>query len=100
MNTIKKLSAMPYAQAHIEITEEGHIALFSYLTLVATIDKNGWLQVYGLHSQTTRRHISAFVAEYTPDCDYNIAKFIYQNDMVLNIHTGEVVELDGESDPN
>ena len=99
MNTIKKLSKMPYAQAHIEITEDGHIALFSYLTLVATIDNNGWLQVYDLHSQTTRRHISAFMAEYTP-CNYGIAKFIYQNDMVINIHTGEVVELNEESDPN
>ena len=99
MNTIKKLSAMPYAQAHVEITEDGHIALFSYVTLVATIDKDGWLQVYGLHSQTTRRHISAFMKEYTP-CDYNVAKFIYQNDMIINIHTGEVIELNEESDPN
>lgn len=99
MNTIKKLSAMPYAQAHVEITEDRHIALFSYVTLVATIDKNGWLQVYGLHSQTTRRHISAFMKEYTP-CDYSTAKFIYQKNMVINIHTGEVVELNEENDPN
>lgn len=100
MNTIKKLSAMPYAQAHIEITEDGHIALFSYVTLVATIDNNGWLRVYGLYSPTTRRHISAFVREYTPDCDYSIAKHIYQNDLIINIHTGEVIELNDESDPS
>ena len=41
--TIKKLTRMPYAQAHVEIYD-GTISLFSYVTLVADIDKDGWLK--------------------------------------------------------
>ena len=62
--TIKKLTAMPYAQAHIEIDNDRNTHLFSYVTLVATITNDGWLTVYGLHSMTTRKHISAFMKEY------------------------------------
>ncbi len=91
MFTIKVLKAMPYAQAHIRICEDGTIHLFSYETLVAEIDADGWLRVYGLYSATTRKHISAFMREYTP-CDYYTAKHIYETDMVINIHTGEVLE--------
>ena len=89
--TIKKLSAMPYAQAHVEIHENGNIALFSYVTLVATIDNEGWLTVYGLYSPTTRKHIGAFVKEYTNGVlNYQNAKAAYNGNYRLNINTGEV----------
>lgn len=91
--TIKKLTAMPYAQAHIEITDEGEILLFSYVTLVAAIDADGWFECYGLYSATTRKHISAFAKEYTP-FDYATAKMMYNDNMKINIHTGEVVDRD------
>lgn len=90
---IRVLSAMPYAQAHIRIGDDGSIYLFSYTTLVAEINPDGWLYVYGLHSQTTRRHIGAFVREYA-NCDYSLAKLIYEDGMVYNIHTGEVVDYE------
>ena len=90
---IRVLSAMPYAQAHVRIGEDGAIYLISYTTLVAEIDSEGWLRVYGLYSQTTRRHISAFVREYA-NCDYSLAKTIYEDDMVYNIDTGEVVDYE------
>ena len=80
--TIKKLTAMSYAQAHIEIDEKGNVYLFSYVTCVASIDSDGWLTIYGLHSQTTRRHIGCFVRES-----------IYNDGYKLNIHTGEIVEI-------
>ena len=89
--TIKKLTRMPYAQAHVEIHENA-INLFSYVTLVAAIDKDGWLTVYGLHSQTTRKHIGAFCKEYA-NCDYQTAKQIYNDGCKFNIHTGEIVEI-------
>ena len=88
---IKVLSAMPYAQAHVRIGDDGSVYLISYTTLVAEIDPEGWLRVYGLYSQTTRRHISAFVREYA-GCEYSLAKLIYEDDMVYNIHTGEVLD--------
>ena len=87
---IKVLSAMPYAQAHIRIDDSGNICLFSCTTCVATIDSDGWLRVYGLFSPTTRRHISAFMREYTP-CDYYTAKLLFTDGMVMNINTGEVL---------
>ncbi len=92
MTTIKKLEKMPYAQAHVEIDDEGNVCLFSYITLVAAI-KNEWLEIYGLYSMTTRKHISAFVREYT--ClDYSTAKEMYENNCRISILTGEVEEME------
>ena len=84
---IAKLSAMPYAQAHIEMLD-GNIYLFSYTTLVAGIE-NGWLFVNGLYSMTTRKHISAFLREYTV-FNYATAKQLYNDNMIINVETGEV----------
>ena len=91
--TIKKLAKMPYAQAHIEIDSENNISLWSYRTLVATINNEGWLTVYGLYSNTTRRHISAFMAEYT-DFDYYMAKKAYEGGYTINLETGEIILYD------
>lgn len=87
---IRKLSAMPYAQAHVEITPDGTTTLVSYTTDIITIRPNGWATVSGLYSMTTRKHISAFAKEYT---SFNYATFrdIYEKSLALNIHTGEVV---------
>lgn len=92
MTTIKKLTALPYAHAHVEISEDGTITLFSYVTRVAEIDSDGFLTVYGLYSMTTRKHISAFVREYTP-FDYQGAKACYEDNYKINIYTGEVISL-------
>lgn len=92
MNTIKKLSAMPYAQAHIEIESDGTIHLFSYVTRVAMIDADGWLTIFGLYSQTTKRHIGCFMAEYV-NGSYHLAKALYLENLQYNIHTGEVVNI-------
>jgi hypothetical protein len=94
MTTIKKLTKMPYAQAHIEIDEEGNITLFSYVTRVATLTNDKWLTIYGLYSMTTRRHISAFCSEYCDMVDYYMAKAAYEGGYKLNIETGEIIELD------
>ena len=88
---IKKLTAMPYAQAHVEIDGEGNIHLFSYVTRVATIDSNGWLTIEGLYSMTTRKHIGAFCREYA-NCDFHTTKTIHQDNYKMNIHTGEVID--------
>lgn len=94
-NTIKKLTAMPYAQAHIEITEDGTATLFSYVTRVAEISSDGWLTVYDLYSTITRKHIGAFVKEYSKGViNYQNAKTCYNNNHKLNIFTGEVLEYD------
>ena len=89
--TIKKLSAMPYAQAHVEINDNGDICLFSYVTLVAWIDRDGWCGCTGTYSQTTRKHISAFAKEYAAPLDYYSFKQAHAGGYVVNHHTGEVL---------
>ncbi len=88
--TIKKLSAMPYAQAFVEITDDGTACLFSYNTLVASISPDGWCCCYTLYSQTTRKHISAFADEYTSCLNYSDFKKAYSEEYIINHHTGEI----------
>lgn len=96
--TIKKLSRMPYAQAHVEIDDEGNTYLFSYVTMVVEITADGWLTCTGTYSQTTRRHIGAFMREYVewPNGergDYFTAKNAYLGNYRYNVNTGEVEDL-------
>jgi hypothetical protein len=65
----------------------------SYATIVATIDRDGWLTIHGLYSMTTRKHIGAFMREFV-GMEYQTAKQIYNDGYQLNIHTGEVTPLD------
>jgi len=88
--TIHKLERMPYAQAHVAIDENSNIFLISYTTEVISITAEGWLVCYGTYSQTTRKHIGAFMKEYTP-FDYFTAKDAYNKGYAVNINTGEIV---------
>ena len=90
ITTTTTLSVMPYAQAKVRKMDDGSIVLRSYYTDVASIDKNGWLTIYGLYSATTRKHIGAFVREYA-NISYQTAKRIYEDDYSYNIYTGEIV---------
>ena len=85
---VMKLSKMPYAQAHIELIE-GNVYFFSYNTLAAAI-VDGWLSVFCLCSQTTRKHVGAFVREWA-GTEYSTAKTIHKDKLSYNIETGEVV---------
>jgi len=84
------LTAMPYAQATV-YRNPNRITLVSYKTTVAEII-GGVLQVYGLYSMTTRKHISAFVREYA-NTDYAIAKDCYTKNIGYDIVTRQWVEL-------
>lgn len=86
----RKLKYMPYAQAYVNIDCYGAITLVSYTTEVINIDPHGWLTCSGTYSQTTRKHISAFIREYAPNCTYYNAKAAYENNFAFNIYTGEV----------
>lgn len=92
--TTTNLKTMPYAQAHVILADNGVKALVSYVTEVATIDNMGWLHINGLYSMTTRKHIKAFVKEYVPfDMDFETIKRLANEDIVMNIYTGEVKEI-------
>jgi hypothetical protein len=89
---------MPYAQAHVEIDDEGNTYLFSYVTMVVEITADGWLTCTGTYSQTTRRHIGAFMREYVewPNGergDYYTAKNAYLGNYRYNVNTGEIEDL-------
>lgn len=88
----KKLKYMPYTQAHVITDCHGAITLVSYRTEVITIDPLGWLTCTGTYSQTTRKHISAFMKEYTT-LTYQTAKDAFQNNYTINIYTGEIQPL-------
>ena len=91
---LNKLIALPYAQAHVEIDDDHNKTLFSYVTRVAELTDDGWLTVYGLHSMTTRKHISAFMKEYGGGVlQYDSAKAAYEGNYRINIYTGEIEEL-------
>ena len=96
---IKKLNAMPYAQAHIEIIDDTQY-LFSYTTLVATVrkDEDGYrlIRCYGLYSATTRKHISAFAKEN--GLTYQDFKAVCGKPYEFGVDTGEVV-FDEDADP-
>lgn len=93
VNVDKRLSNMPYAQAGVIFGENGEVSLISYSTLVCTIDADGWLTCTGTYSQTTRKHIGAFMREYGHGLSYYDAKYCYEKDKALNIYTGEVKKL-------
>jgi polar amino acid transport system ATP-binding protein len=58
---------MPYAQAKILRFEDGTVQLMSYATVVATVDRDGWLEIHGLYSMTTRKPIGAFMTKEEAD---------------------------------
>lgn len=85
---IRPLNKMPYAQASVIIYDNGDRKLRSYYTDVIYIE-DGWLEVTGLYSATTRRHISAFMDEL--GLTYQQAKACYEGRYRMNIHTGEIL---------
>ncbi len=101
----KLLKLMPHGQGYVEEYPDGRKELISYQTKVAEISADGWLTIYGLHSATTKRHITAFMdenifhlstkAEQSRACtgSYQTMKALYEGNMKMDIHTGEVVDL-------
>lgn len=87
------LASMPYAQAEV-FCHKGNHTLVSYETAAASITKEGLLIVSCLCSQTTRRHVKAFLHDLTFDkVGYQTAKAIHKSHEALNLHTGEVVPI-------
>lgn len=89
--TKRPLKFMPYAQATVIISGKSDIILRSYKTDVIIIS-DGWMSCTGTYSQTTRRHISAFMKEYYLG-DYFLVKFLCQEKVKINIHTGEILPI-------
>lgn len=87
--TKRPLKNMPYAQATVIISGNNDITLRSYATDVIIIS-GGWMTCTGTYSQTTRKHISAFMREFGFG-DYFLAKRLFTENLKMNIYTGEVI---------
>lgn len=86
---IKSLKNHSYAQAKVVIDNNG-ISLISYTTLVVNIDNEGFLTCTGLYSRTTIKHIGWFMQEYGQGLNYYDVKRAYNDDVGINIYTGEI----------
>ena len=86
----RPLSRMPYATAGVNVECDG-VSLWSYTTCAAEIHENA-LTVSCLCSNTTRRHVSAFLREYAPRITYQDAKRAYNAGVPIDIRTGELIQ--------
>ncbi len=93
VNVTKCLDGHPRAHAGIIIHDDGQKDLISNMTLVCTVDKDGWLTCRGSYSQATRKHISLFMRELASYLNYYDAKFCYEHDKALNIYTRKRINL-------
>lgn len=78
------------AQACINYYADGSIALQSYSTIVVEVTADGWVNVNGLYSATTRKHIGWFARLL--DLTYQDIKNFYENNITFNYLTGEIKE--------
>ena len=87
----KPLRYCPYGSAGVVVSYDGTIHLVSYTTRVISIDPDGFMEVTGTYSATTRKHIAAFLREYAPAFRYQDAKELARTGDKINIYTGEVL---------
>jgi hypothetical protein len=85
---IRKINGHEYAQVKVYEYDNGAMTLVSYTTAVIGINPEGWLEVSGLYSRTTIKHIGWFMREL--GLTYQLAKSLYLNNMRFNIYTGEI----------
>lgn len=89
MHYEKRLAYCPNGSCGTFERDDGTKFLVSYSTTVLSLDKNGWLECTGTYSNTTRKHIGAWLKEYAPAANYYNAKKCYEDELAYNVHTGE-----------
>ena len=77
-----------YASTYVRIFDDDTVQLVSYTTTVIEITPEGWLEVNGLYSRTTIKHIGWFMREL--GFTYQLAKQLYMDNKRFNIYTGEI----------
>jgi hypothetical protein len=83
-----KFNDHPAASCYMDVKPDGAHNLVSYTTTVITLDCDGWLEVRGLYSRTTIKHIGWFMKYF--GFTYQLAKQLYLDGKRFNIYTGEV----------
>ena len=85
----ERLSLMPYAQAGT-LYKDGEVQLISYDTLVCYTD-HGYLYCTGTYSNSTRKHIGAWLKEHFPMLSYYDMKYCYLYDCCVKFDGTEIV---------
>lgn len=84
----RKIKGHESAQVKVYEYDNGALVLMSYTTTVIGVNPEGWLEVSGLYSRTTIKHIGWFMREL--GFSYQLAKQLYMGNKRFNIHTGEI----------
>lgn len=88
---IKKLKEHKSAQCHVaQYNNKEYLVSYTTDVLITNYNTN-IMEVTGLYSMTTRRHISWYLMERFPHIDYYTVKKAYQENKYVNIITGELV---------
>ena len=85
---VRKINGHEFAQVKVYEYDNGAKTLVSYTTAVIGINPEGWLEVSGLYSRTTIKHIGWFMREL--GFSYQLAKQLYMDNKRFNIYTGEI----------
>lgn len=85
---VRKINGHESAQVKVYEYDNGALELVSYFTSVIRVNAEGWLEVKGLYSRTTIKHIGWFMREL--GFSYQLAKQLYMDNKRFNIHTGEI----------
>jgi hypothetical protein len=85
---VRKINGHEFAQVKVYEYDNGAVTLVSYTTAVIGINPEGWLEVSGLYSRTTIKHIGWFMREL--GFTYQLAKQLYMDNKRFNIYTGEI----------
>ena len=78
------------------IKDEYGTHLISYETLICSISPDGILSATfnPAYSRTTAKHVGWFMKYYAPaKYNYYTVKWCYENDMTINLNTGEIAPL-------
>lgn len=88
---IRKLKKHPSANCYI-VEGSDKEYLISYTTKVLIVDHEAkTMEVTGLYSMTTRRHIGWYLMERFPHISYYAVKKAYEEDKKINIVSGELI---------
>jgi hypothetical protein len=89
----KNLKYCPYGSCGVNVYSDGRIDLISYTTRVITITPDRYIYCTGTYSNTTAKHINAFLKEYAPSFTYYDMKKSAREKIAFNLDTREVIGL-------
>lgn len=89
----ERLALCPNGQCGVRYWNDRN-ELISYNTVVIRVFHDGWLQVSGLYSATTRRHIGYFLRQFMPQITFQQIKEMCLGNYDYNVVTGEIRERD------